>query len=425
MEREQLQAHSKQERFVQISVPSEVEPKVTFGKIILDQNKYAVSYEDSGHKIPYWAYLRLSPHTALNMHGKQEISYMVSTSNVSEKSTEQELQHLSETYESEALAIEAVHDVASIQKGNGHKNRVIRTIKPNQVLYYASPDSTFQENMNLFRDSLLEKMLRNGDSEALSDFKHIVTYSRLGNRQAYQYMLPADLPNEFIDPIRSITINVRFGNVKKDTTFQIIRHEPSVLPFRPRTSSDPIETGITSAYKHFVLHPGQKYLEKLLSAGLANLVNFEDPSTTCAEKLKLLTYDKNDSWSLANIISAYYFDGPDGYVVLVGPHLSHIKKVEQFIADIIGKEVKKSEVLPSEMERGTCTPFVRSTTMEKEIDRIILLEASGHMMKLADYSIGGHGPSAHRASIQMTPNTAKELLIEEFGNKVILLPYNY
>jgi hypothetical protein len=132
-------------------------------------------------------------------------------------------------------------------------------------------------------------------------------------------------------------------------------------------------------------------------------------------------------WSLDNIISAHYFDGPNGYIVLVGPRLEDVPLPERMLVDITGfKEIKKSDKLPKEMEHGTCTPFVYASTGEEAIDRIVLLELPVQfMMQRADYSIGGRGPSAHRASIQMDQYTATTILMSEFRGKVVVIPHPY
>jgi hypothetical protein len=397
---------------------------------------YAVSYEDSNRKIPEWARLRLSPHKSTDMYGTPCTSYMVRLRE-QENEPQSELDHLLRQYETNDLIIEAVHSVRHFSEQNdaNGKGRIIRAIKPNQILYYSCADSEmgFPEHLGLFRQAIMKQLLRDGSHEILHDFKHIVQAIRGEKRPEYQYTLPADLPAEFIEGIRSVELeHIRYGNKEKHFTLTLCKHEPRVLPFRPRKLNDPQETGINSAYKHFALHPEQRYLGQYLQEGIAQLIHFDQPSTSCAEKYSLLRLGRDNGnvterWPLDRIISAHYFDGPNGYVVLVGPRLDDVVQPERLLAQVTGREdIKKSGMLPREMEHGTCTPFVYTSTGREAIDRIVLLELPEWLMvQQADYSIGGRGPSAHRASIQMTPYVAKEILISEFCPKVMRVPHPY
>ncbi len=307
-------------------------------------------------------------------------------------------------------------------------------IKPNQVLHYSCNDSSvgFQKLRDLFRHTVMEQLTANGSHESLHDFKHIVQVTKRDNRTEYRYELPADLPVGFIDGIRSVKLKhtifgLRFKEVELTSTLTISKHEPCVLPFRPRTSKDLPETGIISAYRHFELHPEQDYLRTYLQKGIAQLTHFEQSSNSSIEKFRVLNSEKasggTNRWSLDNVISAHYFDGPNGYIVLVGPRLRDVIRPEELIAYVTYTDrdhIKKSKLLPKEMSYGTCTPFAYRTTGRDMISNIVLLQLPERLMiQQADYSIGGHGPSAHRASIQMTPNTAKEILRSEFCEKLV------
>lgn len=426
----------KQERFAQILVPLNFNPAPVFGELVLGQNKYAVSYEDSNRKIPEWARLKLSPHNSMDMYGTPCTSYMVILK-ASARGPQEELDNLAKQHEKDGLMIEAVHDVyrVSEQSSMNGKGRIIRTITPNQTIHYSCNDPIvdLQTYQNAFRQTVMGQLLRtesNGTTghNTLYNFKHIVQLVRVEKNSAYRYTLPADLPNEFLDRIREVGLDIQFGAAKKRVVFKISSHEPRVLPFRPRSIKDPLDTGINSVYKRFAIHAEQGYLEQSLQTGAAQLIHFNQPSTTCEEKIKLLNGNRDGSkgvaqtWSLDRVVAAHYFDSPGGYILLVGPRLGDLAKLikpEQFLMNVTDRSVENSTLLPNGMEKGTCTPFVYASIGKKETDLMVILEPPRQFMDLpADYSIGGHGPSAHRASIQMTPQTAKQILTSEFGEKV-------
>jgi hypothetical protein len=421
-------------RFAQILVLPNTLPTPVFGELIVDQNKYAVSYEDSSRKIPVWARLKLSPHNRVDMYGIPCTSYMVLL-RASPYEPREEFDNLAIRYERAGLAIAAIHDVHRISEQNGAngKGRITRTIMPNQALYYSCTDPLvgYQENLGAFRQTVVRQLLRDESHETLQDFKHIVQHIKIGHTSEYQYMLPANLPSAFLDRIQEVKLDVTFGRMERHAVFKIKRHEPNVLPFRPRIINDPEETGIISVYKHFALHPEQSYLEQVVGNGTAQLVHFDSPSTTCAEKCVLLNDNANygketqQRWSLDRIVSAGYFESPNGYVILVGPLLNEILQPEQFLMKVTNTEnIKRSLKLPNEMDVGTCTPFVYALTGKEAVDRIVLLDLPEQLMEqLSDYSIGGQGPSAHRASIQMMPITAKQVLTSQFGSKVVSIPH--
>ncbi len=424
-------------RFVQILVSHGVVPEPVFGKPILSENRYAVSYEDSGRKIPEWARLKLSPHNTTDMYGIPRASYMVEL-NPTVDDPQLELDSLIRNHRGADLIIEAVHNVhhISVQNNTNGKGRITRTIKPHQNLYYSTnePGFSFPEHLGDFRQAVINQLLSGCSHESLHNFKHTIQITKTGKRSEYQYALPADLPEGFLQLVQSVKLDtVGYGNKTIQVTFVISRHEPRVLPFRPRTTKDPKETGIISTYRPFILHAEQGYLEKYLRNGVAELVHFDHPSTTCAEKLSLLNpgehnnEEANRKWSLDNIVAVHYFDGPYGYIMLVGPRMSDVKEPQQLLAQTTGThDIMKSTILPQGMEHGTCTPFVYSSIGRGAVDQIVLLELPEHLMvQKSDYSIGGYGPSAHRASIQMTLRTAEEILRNEFGQKVTSVPHPY
>ena len=402
-------------------------PRVDFGNVITMENTYAVSYIDGGGSIPEEARLKLSPHKTIGMHGDQRISYMV-TLPESERDLKSELELLAQTRETHLLMIGAVHEVKNTdgQNGNG-KSRIIRTIKPVQNLYYTC-DSGFgvsQQNLAGFREAVIAQLSADGSHCSLHDFKHIIKLVKRGGQTQFQYSLPAELPPVFINRIENVNTSVRFGSVVAQTNFKLDAREPRVLPFRPRKAGDPKDIGIRSEYRPFVLNEQLGYLRKSIEGENCKLVHWAEPSTTCMEKYELLRKDPSfdREWSLDRIFSAHYFDGPAGYIVLVGPRLSEIDDEEGFVAkatNIRREFIRKSPILPVEMQHGTCTPFVYESTARYALNRIILLDLPESLMaRKADYSIGGHGPSAHRASIQMAPKVAKDIIIQEIGAKMI------
>ncbi len=424
------------EGFAQILVCSDLVPEPLFGKLITGRNMYAVSYEDSKRKIPEWARLRLSPRAGTDMHGTPCTLYMVGLGE-EENEPQPELERLIRKHETDNLMIEAVHSVHHVSDQNSAdgKGRIVRTIRPNQVLYYSciEPGTELSERVNHFRRTIVEQLLRGGGDPILQDFKYIVQPVKRNGKPEYQFALPADLPAAFLERIRKVELeHVTFGDM--DRHFVLVEREPRILPFRPRTINDPKgDTGIISAYRRFELHPEQEYLKRYLEMFAAELIHFGQPSTTCAEKRDLLNSMRKSvneaevEWTLDNIVSAHYFDGPNGYVVLVGPRLGDVLLPEKMLAEITGYDgIKKSDKLPAEMEHGPCTPFVYASTGNKSIHRIVLLETPVQfMMQRADYSIGGCGPSAHLASIQMTPHMATTILMSKFGQKVMVVPHPY
>jgi hypothetical protein len=113
---------TKSERFAQILAPSNTVPETIFGELILRQDSYAVSYEDSSRKIPEWARLRLSPHDSTDMYGTPCASYMVRLKE-KEKGPRAELDHLADRYEKSDLIIGAVHDVHHISEQGQSNNK--------------------------------------------------------------------------------------------------------------------------------------------------------------------------------------------------------------------------------------------------------------------------------------------------------------
>ena len=429
-------------RYAQILTPPSIVPEPVFGTLISGQDRYAISYEDSHRKIPEWGRLKLSPHSSTDMYGTPCMSHMV-TLKGGEEEPRSELNRLMREYEGDGLIFRAVHSVSQISEYNSTngKGRVERTIVPDQILYYSLSDDrhiNLRNHRDLFRKTVIERLLGNGGHESLHNFKHIVDIvqvARRDNKQLeYRYTLPADLPPAFLERIRTVGLgDFKYGTKQVSVVLNLCRREPRVLPFRPRTINDPEETGIISAYKLFSLHPEHGYLKPCLKDGGALLMHFDQPSTTCAEKYNILNPDLDpdgrriEGWSLDRIVSANYFDGPNGYVILVGPRLEHVVEPERLLAKATGLEdIKKSGVLPRGMEHGTCTPFVYASTGKEFVDRIVLLELPEQLMaQQADYSIGGRGPSAHRASIQMTPNIAKEILVSEFCQKVVCVKHPF
>ncbi|HII10254.1 MAG: hypothetical protein ABSE71_02635 [Candidatus Micrarchaeaceae archaeon] len=432
----QISKDKQREGFAQILVYPNLVPAPLFGKPITGQNMYAVSYEDSGRKIPEWARLRLSPRMSTDMHGTQCTLYMVRLGE-QENEPQLELERLIRQHETSNLMIEAVHNVYQVSDQNSAngKGRIVRTIRPNQVLYYSCIEqgTELSEHVTLFRQTVVEQLLRSGGDDILQDFKYIVQQVKRKGRQEYQFALPADLPAAFLDRIQRVELRgTAFGDNGRHFVENPIERERRILPFRPRTVKDPKETGMASAYRHFELHPDQWYLGPYLRGGNAQLVHFCQPSTTCTEKRDLLNSIESNinggrRWTLDNIVSAHYFDGPKGYIVLVGPRLEDVLFPEQMLTEITGLDgIKKSDKLPKEMEHGTCTPFVYAPTGREAIDRIVLLQLPQQfMMEWADYSIGGRGPSAHRASIQMNPYTANTILMSEFRRKVVVVSHPY
>jgi len=424
------------ERFAQVLTKLEVVPEPIFGRVILEENLYAVSFEDTKCKIPSWAHLKLAPHRSTDMHGSPRTSYMVALQEADEEPRKQ-LDRLIRQYGNDDLIVAAVHavkNVPSTPKNENINGQIVRTIKPSQNLYYRANDLliALPQHQDIFLQAVRAQLSNTGSHESLDDFNHTVSVVKTGNRSEYQYSLPADIPEAFIKQIQTVGIeSERHGN-RIQVTFKVSKHEPHVLPFRPRVSDDPKgDTGVASVYEHFILHPEQNYLNRYLSARDAELVHFDIPSTTCAEKCDLLNSgarigtDKN--WSLDNIVAAYYFSGPEGYIVLAGPRMSEVKAPEVLLEQITDRyDIKKSKVLPDSMEYGTCTPFVNSNLDKEGIDRIVLLGLPDRLMdQPADYSIGGRGPSAHRASIQMTPRIAENILRKEFGPKVTSIAHPY
>jgi hypothetical protein len=429
---------AQQERFAQILVPqtSIYMPQINFGRLIIGQDTYAVSYEDSGRKIPEWAKLRLDPHRSTDMYGTPCTSYMVNIIS-GESEPRLELDKLIRLYGEDELSFSAVHDVCHISQQNSAngKGRIIRAIKPNQVLYYSCNDlgMGISENLAVFHKALVSQLLRGrGGHESLHNFKHIVQVTRNGKRSEYRYELPADLPSEFLDKVHTIHVeNAMYGKREIRATFTLHKHEPRIMPFRPRSLNDPKETGILSTYRHFAIHPEQEYLQRYLQSGKARLIHFDQPTTTCTEKCNMLNSEyasgATERLSLDRIVATYYFDSPNGYVVLVGPRLDDVIRSEHILAQIAGtEEIKRSDTLPKGMEHGTCTPFAYGSVTKDSIFKIVLLRLPEQLMNQnADYSIGGYGSSAHRASIQMTPCCAEEIIVSEFGKKVSIAQHPY
>jgi hypothetical protein len=413
------------ERFAQILACTREVPKLEGGRIITEPNSYAVSYEDGNNKIPEWARLKLSPHNTFDMHGRPRTSYIAVLEINHEEGLDDHLKRLIREKDGGGISINAIHEVRNVNMSqtNG-KGRIIRTIEPSQNLYYHCKElpCTAQANLGAFRTAVVEKILQNGAHDMLRDFKHVVSVVKRIRNPEFQYRLPAALPEEYINRIREVNLCVSFGNRHVNVSFVLEYIESNVLPFRPRTNGDPKETGIDSVYRPFELDSREMaYMNGYFSRGDAKLMHWNLPSTTCEEKNALLKKEiGGEMWSLDRIISTHYFEGPTGLIVLVGPRLSEIDDPISIISNTTGIEkgrIRESVILPTEMEHGTCTPFAYMSTIKHAVDAIVLLRTpDGLMNAVADYSIGGRGPSAHRASLHMTPRMAELLITQEFGH---------
>jgi hypothetical protein len=414
-----------QERFAQVLVPPGTEvPKTSFGEAVLGEHTYAVSYEDSARKIPEPMRLKLSPRISTDMYGTPRASFMIHLPSFSGTPSE-ELDQITERHEKSDLIIKGVHHVMT-QEGTVSRS-VTRTIHGRQVFYFQRNDafSASTEQVEPFRREVLQGLttLFNGKlPESLHDFKHIVQLVKRGKKVHFRYELPADLSEKVMQTLGAIELQYEAGPPEKrkeyTASFIIDEHQPCVYPFRPRTHKDPKETGIISVYKRFALHPEQGYLKQYMNPNGARLTHLAHASTTCKEKRDSLFTEGQGDWSIDSVISAHYYRGSAGYVVLVGPRLESIEDEKKFVAVAAKRDDLQHgpEALPLEMERGTCTPFMRRRTAVDSIDRIIMLQLPDQVMhRLADYSIGGHGPSAHRASLHITPNDAQGILVREFG----------
>jgi hypothetical protein len=309
--------------------------------------------------------------------------------------------------------LKAVHTVTWQKDG---AERIVRTIKPNYEFSFISENHL---SVDLYHDALRERLIataRKYEIESLVNFKHILSAQIAPGtqRRGFRYELPGDIPVALINELQKITIAVPEKHQRREKaeelTFTLAVEPHITLPFRSTQRKDPV--GILSEFVPFTLHYEQEYLQG------HSVKNFSVASTTCEEKLSLL-----DGWSIDSIISAQYFTLGEKFVAVIGPRMKDVQR-EKLLSDI-GLPGAVYSRTPDGMERGTCTPFIRRS-VACEIEKIVLLDLPEQMMaKPADYSLGGYGPSAHRASVHISPAETKTTLQHLFGNKIMSYKHPY
>lgn len=179
----------------------------------------------------------------------------------------------------------------------------------------------------------------------------------------------------------------------------------------------------------FELHQEQKYVTDIAKMrGIdARLVHHSRATDTCAEKLGLLRETGHAGFELDQIVKAIYVHD-DGHVVgIVAPELAEIIPIKELLQsglDMSKKESKRyttNGYVPSEMERGTCTPFPCESAVGegKDISHILIVSHDPIDRKLVDISVGGKGEDAHRASLHIPYFGIYAVLTEKFGDGVV------
>ncbi|MBI2669104.1 hypothetical protein HYX14_04650 [Candidatus Woesearchaeota archaeon] len=154
-----------------------------------------------------------------------------------------------------------------------------------------------------------------------------------------------------------------------------------------------------------------------------------EATDTCEEKAALLQKTHPyQGWTAERTIKAIYGAvdwEPYGFVF---PELKQKITPEVvgrvFAAMNIYREFSSSDLMfgnsyiPSEMERGTCTPFASGSEMDS-IQKIFVHDYPALDDRLVDISIGGKGEARHRLSLHLPYRAIYDILCAEYPEKIV------
>lgn len=148
------------------------------------------------------------------------------------------------------------------------------------------------------------------------------------------------------------------------------------------------------------------------------VIQHNTPTSTCQEKAAIL------GWALERMIKTIFFAHRDHVVGVVLPEIGQVNQKHLFktALGITSKQAKRyicSGFTPTGMERGTCTPFVRESSMGKEVHKLIVVNCPGIDQEFVDVSVGGVGVDAHKVSLHIPYSGIYAILRHRFNEDVV------
>ena len=179
------------------------------------------------------------------------------------------------------------------------------------------------------------------------------------------------------------------------------------------------------------LHPEQGYITRVADRlGIeVKLVQHEEPTNTCDEKLDLLKQDhRYIDWTVERIVKALYFTSNGSpFIGFITPELRERLKPGKVFPKILSMPRDRADnyyvdagKTPEGMKLGTCTPFPWESSVGREIEHIIVRDFPFVNDRLVDISIGGVDKESQMVSMHLPYEGIYQILKKQFGEKVHL-----
>ncbi len=146
----------------------------------------------------------------------------------------------------------------------------------------------------------------------------------------------------------------------------------------------------------------------------------EISTKTCYEKANLL------GWDAGRVVKTLYFHDPfyEYFIGVITPETGKKLNLEKIIPEVLPDvSLRRAngfylDGMPEGMTRGTCTPFPYKSSMEKEIDLLIIKNVPELDKQDVDISVGGFEEEAFRTSIHLPYSAIYEILHHKFKDKI-------
>ncbi len=131
-------------------------------------------------------------------------------------------------------------------------------------------------------------------------------------------------------------------------------------------------------------------------------------------------------WDLSQMVCALYLEDAGSFIGLIAPmsvgkinQRSVLPKAIEGMSRSCAKRYSTKDVLPTGMERGTCTPLVYGCDVSTPVKHILFHDEPALDDTVVDISLGGRGELAQRTSAQLRYGDLYSLLVEKFGQGVV------
>ena len=179
--------------------------------------------------------------------------------------------------------------------------------------------------------------------------------------------------------------------------------------------------------REYKLPKEQSYIEEIADAkGIeAKLMHFDEESSSCNHKAKLLTKKTGVPLVKDDCVKAVYLQHATQLVCIVKPdfggHVHHKEILMQAFDSMTYRQAKKytrTDRFPKEcMEAGTCTPLPPDYMLDLYVSHFLVADCP--WKKDADISVGGIGKLAHKTSLVLPYRAIGHILREKVPSKVI------